>query len=52
MADPQLVVDDLHVRFPTTRGLVKPSTVSFTLEKGQMLGIVGESSWKSVPPRP
>jgi len=50
MADPQLVVDDLHVRFPTTRGLVEAvNGVSFTLEKGQMLGIVGESgSGKSV----
>ena len=50
MADPQLVVRDLTVRFPTTRGVVQAlNGVDLELEKGQMLGIVGESgSGKSV----
>ncbi|MEM9204390.1 MAG: ABC transporter ATP-binding protein [Actinomycetota bacterium] len=50
MAEPQLVVEDLHVRFPTERGLVEAvNGVSFTLEQGEMIGIVGESgSGKSV----
>jgi peptide/nickel transport system ATP-binding protein len=44
MADPQLSVRDLTVRFPTTRGTVQAvNGVSFELEQGQMLGIVGES---------
>ena len=50
MSDPQLTVEDLYVRFPTSRGTVEAvNGVNFTLEKGQMLGIVGESgSGKSV----
>ena len=44
MSDPQLTVKDLYVRFPTSRGTVEAvNGVNFTLEKGQMLGIVGES---------
>ena len=50
MSAPQLTVEDLYVRFPTSRGTVEAvNGVNFTLEKGQMLGIVGESgSGKSV----
>ena len=50
MSDPQLTVEDLYVRFPTSRGTVEAvNGVNFTLEQGQMLGIVGESgSGKSV----
>ncbi len=50
MAEPQLTVRDLTVRFPTTRGVVQAlNGVNIELEKGQMLGIVGESgSGKSV----
>ena len=50
MGDPQLTVEGLYVRFPTSRGTVEAvNGVNFSLEKGQMLGIVGESgSGKSV----
>jgi len=50
MAEPQLSVRDLTVRFPTSRGVVQAlNGVNIDLEKGQMLGIVGESgSGKSV----
>ncbi|MEQ8840003.1 MAG: ABC transporter ATP-binding protein [Acidimicrobiales bacterium] len=50
MSEPQLIVRDLTVRFPTTRGVVQAlNGVDIELEKGQMVGIVGESgSGKSV----
>ncbi|HAB57252.1 MAG: ABC transporter ATP-binding protein [Acidimicrobiaceae bacterium] len=44
MGDPQLTVEDLYVRFPTSRGTVEAvNGITFNLDKGQMLGIVGES---------
>jgi peptide/nickel transport system ATP-binding protein len=48
--DPDLVVEDLTVAFPTADGLVQAVTdLSYRLEQGKTLGIVGESgSGKSV----
>jgi peptide/nickel transport system ATP-binding protein len=47
---PYLVVENLHVSFPTADGTVKAVTdMSYSLEQGKTLGIVGESgSGKSV----
>lgn len=39
-----LEVEDLRIHFPTEDGLVKAvDGVSFSLERGRTLGIVGES---------
>jgi peptide/nickel transport system ATP-binding protein len=39
-----LEVKNLHVEFPTRRGIIKAlRNVNFTLDKGERLGIVGES---------
>jgi peptide/nickel transport system ATP-binding protein len=49
--DPVLVVDDLHVTFPVTAGPPVQAVrgLSYTLRRGESLGIVGESgSGKSV----
>ena len=44
MSTPHLVVDDLHVEISSPRGVVHAVTgVSFTLEQGGALGVVGES---------
>jgi peptide/nickel transport system ATP-binding protein len=45
MSDPLLVVEDLRVAFPAANGRVNRAVdgVSFTVERGRTLGIVGES---------
>jgi peptide/nickel transport system ATP-binding protein len=44
MTRPILEVDDLHVHFPTPRGAVKAvDGVSFALQPGERLGLIGES---------
>jgi ABC-type dipeptide/oligopeptide/nickel transport system ATPase component len=41
---PVLQIDNLHVEFPTTRGVVKAvDGISLTLEPGERLGLIGES---------
>ncbi|WP_205618777.1 ATP-binding cassette domain-containing protein [Terasakiella pusilla] len=41
---PLLEVKNLHVEFPTRRGVLKAlRDVNFTVDKGERLGIVGES---------
>jgi peptide/nickel transport system ATP-binding protein len=41
---PLLEVDDLHVEFPTRRGVLKAlDGISFSIEAGEVLGVVGES---------
>src|SRR3569832_224383 len=50
MAEPLLVIEDLHVEFPTQGSVMHAvEGVSLTVEEGEVLGIVGESgSGKSV----
>jgi oligopeptide/dipeptide ABC transporter ATP-binding protein len=44
VSDPLLEVDDLTVQYRTKRGMVTAvSDVSFTIERGQYFGLVGES---------
>ena len=52
MTEPLLVVDDLHVRFPVRTGLFHRANgavvhavngVSFSVMRGETLGLVGES---------
>ena len=44
MTEPILEVRDLHVEIPTSRGVVHAvDGASFTLEQGDVLGLVGES---------
>ena len=47
MSEPQLVVRDLTVRFPTTRGVVQAlNGVDIELEKGQIIAAqAGLPSW-------
>ena len=50
MAEPLLIIEDLHVEFPTQGSVMHAvEGVSLTLDQGEVLGIVGESgSGKSV----
>ncbi len=44
MSEPLLAVEGLRVEFPTRRGtLVAVADVSFTIDPGEVLGVVGES---------
>ncbi|MEM8811596.1 MAG: ABC transporter ATP-binding protein [Pseudomonadota bacterium] len=44
MTEPVLSVRDLRVEFPTRRGVLKAiNGVSFDIDKGEVLGVVGES---------
>ncbi len=50
---PVLEVDDLHMHFFTRDGVVKAvDGVSFKLESGKTLGVVGESGSGQVGDRP
>jgi ABC-type dipeptide/oligopeptide/nickel transport system ATPase component len=44
MAEALLTVEDLYVRFATYAGMVHAvNGISFTMEKGEILGLVGET---------
>ena len=38
-----LNIDDIRIEFPSRRGMVAVDGVSLSLEKGEILGVVGES---------
>ena len=44
MSEPLLQVDNLRIEFPTRRGtLLAVDDVSFHIDEGEILGVVGES---------
>ena len=43
MPSPVLEVKNLHIEFPTRRGVLKADDVSFSIAPGEVLGVVGES---------
>ena len=45
MSSPLLEVKDLSLTFPHRNNLRAISNLSFTLQQGETLGIVGESGW-------